>query len=131
MEKPATSPVPASARPGAYLGTVVDGKWWKRFRRYGFFARGNGVFWYDGEGFHFRRYLTTTSLTVPFRLVTGITTGTSHAGRWLMGARALKIVWRRDGLALSSGYIVSRTNDETEAIASELRTVCGLKGETA
>jgi hypothetical protein len=33
-----------------YVGTEVDGRWWKRYRAAGFFARGNGSFRFaDGE----------------------------------------------------------------------------------
>ena len=111
---------------GVYLGTEIDGKWWKRYRRDGFFARGNGVYWVDGLGFNFLRYLTRKPLTVPFSAVTGVRTGDSHAGRWLMGRRALKLDWSREGSLLSSGFVVSGRNEETEALASYLRSVCGL-----
>ena len=30
-------------RVGAYLGTELDETWWKRYRKDGFFARGNGM----------------------------------------------------------------------------------------
>lgn len=115
-----------SARAGAYLGTEVDGAWWRRYRRSGFFARGNGEFWYDGGGFHFRRYLTRRATTVPFEHVVDIEIGSRHAGRWCAGAPILKLVWECDDHRLSSGFVVSRHRDETEALAAELRSAAGL-----
>jgi hypothetical protein len=35
---------------GSYLGTEVDEKWYKRYRRDGFFARGSGEYWNRGQG---------------------------------------------------------------------------------
>ena len=40
---------------GNYFGTEIDGKWWKRYRAKGFFARGNGEFTMDEEGIRFLR----------------------------------------------------------------------------
>lgn len=116
-------------RVGSYLGTEMDGKWWKRYRRDGFFARGNGLYWYDAHGFHFRRYLTKRTLTVPFGRVTALETGTRHAGRWCSGMSILKILWENDGRLLSSGFLLSRDRAVTDALASEFRSFARLKGE--
>jgi len=36
--------------PGHYPGTEIEGKWWKRYRAPGYFARGSGTFGcQDGE----------------------------------------------------------------------------------
>ena len=51
-------------RKGNYFGTVIDGKWWKRYRASGYFARGNGEFWLDDTGVHFRKLLTKTPSTI-------------------------------------------------------------------
>jgi hypothetical protein len=107
----------------------MDGKWWKRYRRDGFFVRGNGLYWYDAHGFHFRRYLTKRTLTVPFGRVTALETGTRHAGRWCFGMSILKMLWENDGRLLSSGFLLSRDRAVTDALASEFRSFARLKGE--
>ena len=108
--------------PGHYLGTVIDGKWWKRYRRGGFFARGNGEYWLTDDGFCFLRYLTRTPLVIPFARVVGVEIGKSHAGRWIPGPGGiLRLCWEKEGQKLSSGFIVSRRREETEALAALVR----------
>ena len=63
---------PHWARRGHYLGTEVGGKWWRRYRGRGFFARGNGSYWADSEAFRFLRYLTRKPLEIPFARVTAV-----------------------------------------------------------
>lgn len=91
-------------RPGSYLGTEIDGKWWKRFRGEGFFARGNGEWWIEGGALYFRRFLTQTPLVIPFDKVTEVKIGTWHSGRWILGRPIFKVFWGREGLRLSSGF---------------------------
>lgn len=112
---------PEWARRGHYLGTEMDGKWWRRYRGRGFFARGNGRYWADSETFHFLRRLTRTPLEIPFARVTAVETGTRHAGRWCLGIPIVKIVWEQDGHGLSSGFVVSREPLEVESVVSEIR----------
>ena len=44
-------------RRGHYLGTEVDGKWWSRYRKDGFFARGLGKYWIENSFLYFLRHL--------------------------------------------------------------------------
>jgi hypothetical protein len=113
---------PQWARRGHYLGTEVDGKWWRRYRGGGFFARGNGTYWADSEAFHFLRYLTRTPLVIPFARVSSVETGARHAGRWCMGIPIVKIVWEDGVHRLSSGFVVSREGREIDGVVSELRS---------
>ena len=106
---------------GHYLGTEIDEKWWKRYRKDKFFARGNGEYWFDDIGFYFRRYLTKHPIEVPFAKIIEVKIGKSHAGRWLLGPRALKLIWEKDGMRLSSGFIVSRNQQDTEAVMADLK----------
>lgn len=89
---------------GSYLGTEIEGKWWKRYREEGFFARGNGEWWVDGDVLYFRRLLTRTPLIIPLDKVTEVKIGTWHAGRWILGRPIFKVLWTRQGLSLSSGF---------------------------
>lgn len=91
-------------RPGSYLGTEIEGKWWKRYRKDGFFARGNGEWWVDGGALYFLRSLTRDPLVIPFDRVTEVKIGTWHAGRWILGRPIFKVLWSREGLILSSGF---------------------------
>ncbi len=112
---------PARARSGNYAGTEVDGKWWRRYRARGFFARGNGRYWWDDTTFYFLRLLSKSPLTIPFRSIVAVRTGRSHAGRSALWLRILKIDWVEDGNKLSSGFFVSRDVNEVENLAAELR----------
>jgi hypothetical protein len=108
-------------RKGHYLGTEIDEKWWKRYKKDKFFARGNGEYWYDDAAFHFHRYLTKEPIQIPFAQITEINIGKSHAGRWLLGHRVMKLIWEKDGLRLSSGFLVSSSPEQAEEVAAELR----------
>jgi hypothetical protein len=112
---------PVRARSGNYVGTEVDGRWWRRYRARGFFARGNGKYWWDDGTFYFLRLLTRRPLEIPFDRVEAVRTGRSHAGRSAPWLRILKIDWTENGHRLSSGFFVSSDSNEVENLAAELR----------
>ena len=105
---------------GAYLGTEIDERWWKRYRKDGFFARGNGDYWLENDGLYFRRYLTKKPLIVPYHNVQKIRIGKWHAGQWRMGKPVLKIIWTKEDLRLSSGFVIAGTIQETLNLKAEL-----------
>jgi hypothetical protein len=111
---------PSYARPGAYIGTTVGAEWWRRYRRDGFLARGNGRYWLNEEGFHFLRALTRRPIIVPCSAVTATSASAWHAGRWGGGVPILRIHWRKDDLTLISGFVVSRDADTLERLAAEI-----------
>ena len=100
---------------GNYLGTTVDGKWWKRYRGGNFFARGNGEFRFDTEKreLRFRRYLTREPIVLPFAAVEDIAKGSWHAGMWCLGREAVVFHWREGGRVLNSGFPFSPRDHET------------------
>lgn len=100
-------------QPGAYLGTEIGEKWWRRYGKEGLFMRGNGKYWLDGKGLYFLRYLTRKPLFIPFSNMREIRLVTWHAGKWIPGWSIVKILWERNGKALSSGFVVSRSSGET------------------
>jgi hypothetical protein len=106
---------------GHYLGTEIDGKWHKRYRGDGLFARGLGDYWVEGDVLRFRRYLTRTPLSIPLRRVDAVELGKWHAGRWLGSKRAIKLIWEHDGQQLSSGFVFTRTAPEAMQRAGQLR----------
>ena len=106
---------------GHYLGTVIDEKWWKRYKKDKLFARGNGKYWFDETTFYFLRYLTKQPIQIPLRKIIRFEIGKSHAGRWLFRQIVLKIIWEKDGALLSSGFIVARDQQETEKLMAALK----------
>jgi hypothetical protein len=111
---------PPTARTGHYLGTEIEGKWWHRYRKRPFFARGNGVFWYDHHALYFLKYLTRHPLVIPFAVITACDTGRWHAGRWCFGFPILKIAWKQDRLLLISGFFLTRKRTEIEILLTEI-----------
>ncbi len=110
---------------GHYLGTVIDAKWWKRYKKHKLFARGNGRYWYDENSFYFLRYLTRQPIQIPLNKIVGFEIGKSHAGRWVFKQIVLKIIWEKDGMSLSSGFIVARDRQETEMVMAALKQLTG------
>jgi hypothetical protein len=108
-------------RRGHYLGTEIDGKWWKRYTKEGFFARGNGEYWYDDEAFYFLRYLTKDPIVIPFGTVSAAKAGTWHVGRWGSGNLIVKLFWAHQGQSLSSGFILSHQKPEALRLLDEIR----------
>ena len=105
---------------GHYLGTEVDEVWYRRDRRRGYFARGNGEYWVSGGTLYFRRFLTRRPLTIPLRQVTEIKLGSWHAGRWALHPSVIKLLWEREGARLSSGFVLTRTAVEARLRAEAL-----------
>jgi hypothetical protein len=115
---------PDAIGPGHYLGTELGGKWWKRYRALGYFARGNGTFVFaDGE-LVFHRALTKELTRIPFALVTGVSIGTWHAGTWLAGKPVVKVAWTKDGQELSSGFGFSSL-EQAQSFADRIRSGLG------
>ncbi len=114
-------PDSSNRRKGHYLGTAIENKWWKRYKKNKFFARGNGEYWFDDVSFCFHRYLTKHPLEIPLEKIMTLQIGQFHAGRWLFKQRVLKIIWEKDGMILSSGFIVARNQQETEIVMADLK----------
>jgi len=105
---------------GGYLGTEIDRKWWKRYKKDGMLARGNGEFWMDAEGMHFHRYLLKTEVFIPWKSMTGFDLGKWHAGKWLMSYPAIKVDWEKDSQKLCSGFVLSKDWDEARQFIADL-----------
>jgi hypothetical protein len=106
---------------GHYLGTEIDEKWWRRYRKDGLFARGNGKYRISDDCFYFRRYLTKTEIAIPLKELIDIKTANWHAGRYAGGSLIIKLIWNKDGIRLSSGFVVSKNRDETKRIIETLK----------
>jgi hypothetical protein len=104
-----------------YVGTEIDGRWWKRYRAPGFFARGNGTYRFEAGELVFDRALTKELTRISLVEVMDVTFGTWHAGTWLAGKPIVKVTWEHDGARLSSGFgFVDRPS--AEAFVAGLRS---------
>ena len=106
---------------GLYLGTEIDETWWKRCTDDGLLARGQGRYSHDQEYFYFYRVLITDPVRIPLKDVFAFRIGRWHSGRWCLGYSVLKIVWMKNGKKLSSGFLVSKNNEDVEVLISELK----------
>lgn len=106
---------------GSYLGTEIDEKWWKRCSKYGLLARGSGTWGFEDESFFFLRHLTREPIRIPYREIREVKTGKWHSGRWCFGYPIMKIIWVKDGVTLSSGFLVSKKIDDVSELMADLR----------
>ncbi|MBW2701628.1 MAG: hypothetical protein JRF33_12500 [Deltaproteobacteria bacterium] len=105
---------------GNYFGTEIDRKWWKRFRKDGLFARGNGDFWMDEEGIRFHRKMTKTPFLLTWAELSGAELGRWHAGRWGGRRPLLKLDFERDGKILCAGFYLAADWVQMESLAKDL-----------
>ena len=113
-------PGPADRRPGRYLGTIVDGKWWKRYWKSGLFARGSGEWWLEGRTLCFRRLLSREPIRIDLDRVLVIETGTWHASKWAGGRSVVKLTWKQEDRRLTAGFVLTATAAESRAIMEDL-----------
>lgn len=112
----------AEKKLGQYLGTEVDEKWWRRYWKHGLLARGAGEFWLDDNAFYFRRYLTRTPIVISYGDMLEVKVEKWHSGRSGAGAPVVKILWKKAQSRLSSGFIFSRNEKETQMLVEEIRS---------
>ena len=105
---------------GNYFGTEIDGKWRKRYRGPGFFARGNGEFDLDASGIRFHKKLVREPMVIAWNEITSAGLGKWHAGRWAMGHPLLRVEFIRDGESLCAGFLLSRDWSEMEQLATDI-----------
>lgn len=109
-------------KPGHYLGTEINEKWWRRCMRDGLFARGNGEYWFENSYLFFRRHLTIEPIVISLSQVLDIKVGKWHAGKWAGGAPVVKIIWKKSARRLSSGFVFYRDAGETELLVREIKS---------
>ncbi len=110
------------SRNGYYYGTTIGASWWRRYSEKDWFSRGNAEIWVDKSAIYFQRYMTASAQNIPLISITGLTVGRWHAGKWT-GAPVLKVVWRKGGMELVSGFAVSWSREETERWISLIRSI--------
>jgi len=109
-----------SAITGKYLGTEINGKWWKRYRKNNMFARGDGKFYADDKTIYFHRLLTNEPISINIKDIKGFSVGKWHSGKWMMGYPVLKINWQKDGLVLSSGFFLYKNESDIRSLINKL-----------
>ncbi|MGD0659199.1 MAG: hypothetical protein ABSD38_14120 [Syntrophorhabdales bacterium] len=92
---------------GVYAGTLrPERPWYSRGVTFdGFPDKGPGEYWYDYKGFYFVREGTGTGLVIPAESLIEVTLGLWH-GIFFSRTKILKLLWRRGGEKLSSGFVV-------------------------
>jgi hypothetical protein len=111
----------ARGKAGHYMGTEIDEKWWKRYRKDGFFARGRGICWYDEKAFYFLKLLAKEPIRIPLDQIIDLRIAKWHPGQWAGGNPVLKIIWKRDGLLLSSGFLLSKKREDIEKMIEKIK----------
>lgn len=110
-------------KPGHYLGTEINEKWWRRYIRDGLFVRGKGEYWFENSSLFFRRHLKQTPIEISLSHVLDIKVGKWHSGKWAGGAPVVKIIWKKSAGRLSSGFVFSRDARETELLVQEIKSL--------
>ena len=105
---------------GKYLGTEINGKWWKRYRKNKMFTRGDGKFYADDKMIYFYRSLTNDPISIDIKDITGFSIGKWHSGKWMMDYPVLKVNWQKDGLILSSGFFLYKNESDIRSLINKL-----------
>jgi hypothetical protein len=103
-----------------YLGTEINGKCWKRYRKNKMFTRGDGKFYADDKMIYFHRLLTNDPISIDIKDITGYSMAKWHSGKWMMGYHVLKVNWQKDGLVLSSGFFLYKNELDIRSLINKL-----------
>ena len=110
-----------NTKSGHYLGTEINEKWWSRYRKDGLLARGNGEYWISNNCLCFRKYLTKSEIIIPLNEINEIKLGKWHAGRWAGGALIIKLIWYKNSMKLSSGFVISKDFNEAMNVVQSIK----------
>ena len=119
----------ALSGPGHYMGTEIDAKWWRRYRGKGCFARGKGHWRLEDGVFVFKRLLLSDPVRIPMADVFEVRMGTWHSGQWAGGKPVVKLLWRREGLDLCSGFLFHREHGRCLQLAGMLAVEAQRAGD--
>ncbi len=105
--------------PGFYVGTLRPEKpWYNRSVVFGGFPdKGPGEYWYDYKGFYFVREQTGTGLVIPAESIIEVKLGLWH-GIAFSRTKILKLLWRKGGERLSSGFVVKNPDQVMQALTT-------------
>lgn len=101
-----------------YMGTEVDGKWWRSYRANGFFTKGNGTYAWTDDALVYRRALTHSEWRIPIASLSGVSTGRWHGGTWGGGHTIVKIEWQGpNAQQLTTGILITPKEAAAEFVA--------------
>ncbi|MCU7843229.1 MAG: hypothetical protein KZQ93_05250 [Candidatus Thiodiazotropha sp. (ex Monitilora ramsayi)] len=95
-----------------YLGTEVGNQSWLKFRDNPFYMTGKGKFWLDSDALHFRIYISSMPMAIPYHQIRSVSLGKTHAGHSLSEESILKVFWKKGGVELSSGFILCQSKTQ-------------------
>lgn len=107
-------------RHGRYLGTRIEHKWWRRYKEAGFINRGKGEYWIKDGALFFQRHASQEPISLPLRNLAEIKVCPCRGRSG--GIPIIKLVWEKDGLWLSSGFVLTGIVDKSNHLLKRLRT---------
>jgi hypothetical protein len=105
--------------PGFYVGTLhLEKPWYARAVKHGGFPdKGPGEYWYDYKGFYFVREKSGTGLLIPADSLVEVSLGHCH-GIAFSRAAILKLLWKKGGERLSSGFVIENPELVRQALTT-------------
>ena len=102
---------------GFYAGTLrIEKPWYLRaVKNAGFPHKGPGEYWYDYKGFYFVRERSGAGLLIPAESLVEVKLGYWH-GTSFSRSKILKLVWKKGGEKLSSGFIIKGPEQVRQAL---------------
>ena len=95
-----------------YLGTEIGNQSWLRFRDNPYYMTGKGKFWLDSDALHFRLYISSMPMEIPYNQIRSVSLCKTHAGHSISEENILKAFWEKDGVQLSSGFILCQSKTQ-------------------
>jgi hypothetical protein len=104
---------------GIYAGTLrMEKPWYMRALKGGGFPdKGPGEYWYDYKGFYFVGTKNGEGLLIPADSLVSVTVGYWH-GTTFSRNKILRLLWRKGGEKLSSGFIVENPDQVKQALTT-------------
>ena len=108
-------------KPGLYVGTLLDDKWWKPYFKDGLLFSGNIDYWFDDEGIYFKLYIKSKSIFIPFSSILVIKKCKFHGINYINGYDIIKLVWNNNGKILSTGLVFSKYSEESAMVLNKIK----------
>ena len=108
-------------RNGQYLGTEIDHNWWQRYSKDGFFTRGAGEYWIEGGFLFFQHQVRQEPIKLPLRDIVEVVLYPCSRRAKLGVIQVIKLIWRKEGKWLCSGFVLSGSPDEISCLLASLR----------
>lgn len=107
---------------GHYLGTKINHHWWRRYSKGGFLTRGIGEYWIKDGSLFFQHQTKQKPIRLPLRDIVEIALCPCKRQTKVGRVPIIKLIWKKDGNWLSSGFALSAGMDEISEILANLRT---------